>query len=160
MRAQVELLRSEGQSGTSSAEGDYPSPPPGQANGNEQHTNTTAHDVHRALNHRSENDYIHPELRTAHDQQPSANMMPMAPSSGPPPGSAHATAVLQPSPPDLAPAANMTAGPPQDQGAASQTSPPGNGRKQQTRELSQTKRAAQNRAAQVCLRHPLMRHSY
>lgn len=48
----------------------------------------------------------------------------------------------------------MAAGPPQDQGAASATSPPGgNGRKQQTRELSQTKRAAQNRAAQRAFRH-------
>lgn len=150
MRAQVELLRSEGQSGASSADDNYPSPPPGQANGSNQHAHTAAHDVQRALNERDNNDFIHPELRAAHGQQPPANMMPMAPppSSGPP-GQPHANTVLQPQQPDLAPAANMTGGPSQDQGGA--TSPDGgDGRKQGSRELSQTKRAAQNRAAQAC----------
>ena len=144
MRAQVELLKNheaesspgslaEAQNGTRSAQA-YSH---GARSADEyDHIAAASQDAARVIASRPEADsYIHPDLR-ARPGQPSADiMMPIAPptSRTPEPGPAG------PSNQAIAPAP----------GPESPNSGDGDDMKKYRRELSQTKRAAQNRAAQV-----------
>lgn len=158
MRAQVELLRNPPDAESANQSDDTTKrDPSGSASpqpADKYETTEAPLPDTRDLNFRSEAEsFIHPDLRAAHEQHSdSANMMPIAPPSGHSPGSQHqepSTAQL------LASAAthhqnNLAPAPPQPQGGG--PDPHIDGRSRPKRELSQTKRAAQNRAAQVCLR--------
>ncbi|KND93115.1 putative transcription factor kapC [Tolypocladium ophioglossoides CBS 100239] len=145
LRAQLELLQNHdtdtssapGSSDTRAASSHSPSSRP--ANGYDLLA-AASHDVARAIATKTEAEaHIHPDLRGPPSHgAPTANMMPMAPPSGHSPGVAPASA----------PGASIA--------PASPTSPMDldgspDGRKAK-RELSQSKRAAQNRAAQRAFR--------
>ena len=160
LRAQVELLRSppQGQPPSNStddtreASHSHPPPSPGPSNGYDPQA-ASSQDPTRALSQRSEAEaFIHPELRAAHAHAPPANMMPLAPPSGHSPGSSNQSVspnpALQPNPSAQTPNANLAPAPPQPTVPGGQDVSP-DGRSRPKRELSQSKRAAQNRAAQV-----------
>ncbi|EFY87558.1 transmembrane protein [Metarhizium acridum CQMa 102] len=141
LRAQLELLQSH-DAETSTASGSCDSrsalshsPPARTANGYEELA-AASHEAARALSKTQAESHIHPDLR-ATPGHPS-NMMPMGPPSGHSPGGSPS------GPPNtsIAPAPSSSAPEP---GAA------GDGRRAK-RELSQSKRAAQNRAAQRAFR--------
>lgn len=160
MRAQVELLRNppDGDPATSSADdardarNSHPSPPQAPANGYSPQA-AASQDVARALSHhRPEAEaFIHPDLRATHGHAPTASMMPLAPPSAHSPGSSTQSAspnpALQPNSPAQPQNANLAPAPPPPVPSGGDTSP--DGRSRPKRELSQSKRAAQNRAAQV-----------
>jgi hypothetical protein len=135
-------------------------PPPASASNGYDPLHAASQDAARALVVKHEGDsHIHPDLRArpaqvhapahghghvqthvpTHVQAPPANMMPIAPPSGHSPG----PALPGPPNPNIAPAPSATS-PMEDV--------TNDGRKAK-RELSQSKRAAQNRAAQVYRPH-------
>ncbi|KAH7017579.1 hypothetical protein EDB80DRAFT_563781 [Ilyonectria destructans] len=145
LRAQLELLKNHDVTSSSSSTPPTRDPrnaplqpaPARPANGYDPLT-AAAQDVARALTTKSEAEaHIHPDLRARPNQVPTANMMPIAPPSGHSPG-----ASAGPSAASIAPAPALSMLP--DDGS-------NDGRKAK-RELSQSKRAAQNRAAQRAFR--------
>lgn len=115
----------------------YLSPPPTLASNGYDDLGAASQDARRAIASKTQPEaYIHPDLRAGPAPAPTANMMPIAPPAGHSPASSSG-----PSNAALAPA-------PAPQSSAED--PTGEGRKVNKRELSQSKRAAQNRAAQVC----------
>ncbi|SPO05992.1 uncharacterized protein DNG_08681 [Cephalotrichum gorgonifer] len=167
LQASLELLRSHA---ATSPSGEGQSPPDQTPSAVSPHgyadITAAANQAHRALTdgqrqqqqaHVKEDDYIHPDLRAhantmmpaaAASLAPAANMMPsnmpmptMAPQDPTPPAVVHEQQVLAPAPPPPQPTAQS----PED----NEDSP--NNRRGK-RELSQSKRAAQNRAAQRAFR--------
>ncbi|KAK7426976.1 hypothetical protein QQZ08_006574 [Neonectria magnoliae] len=145
LRAQLELLKNHDASSASSStppareprNAPLQSAPARPSNGYNPLT-AAAQDVARALTSKSEAEaHIHPDLRARPNHAPTASMMPIAPPSGHSPG-----ASAGPSAAPIAPAPSM---------AAQLDDPTNDGRKAK-RELSQSKRAAQNRAAQRAFR--------
>lgn len=171
MRAQVELLRSplEGESAPTSADEttreashSHTSQSPQRAS-NGYDPQAAAQDVQRALDqqHSEADSFIHPDLRAAHAQPTnpsgnSSNMLPMAPPSGHSPVSSNQSLppnpVLQASPQPQSHNAPLAPAPPHGLPDDPDAIGP-DGRSRPKRELSQSKRAAQNRAAQVRLFH-------
>lgn len=147
MREQVELLKSSPESSSSTDPSirdqrtSYISPPPTLSSNGYDDLGAASQDARRATTSKAEPEaYIHPDLRAGPIHAPTANMMPIAPPTGHSPASSGgpSNAALAPAP---APQQGLD-----DMG--------GEGRKlNNKRELSQSKRAAQNRAAQVS--HPL-----
>lgn len=160
LQASLELLRSHAAT-SPGTEGQSPSASAGSPHGysdiaaaaNQAHRAVT--DAQRGQTQVKEDDYIHPDLRahatsmmpaTPGSLAPAANMMPtnmplptMPPSDPSPPAPVNDQQVLAPAPPTpVQPPAQ-----PQDDNEESPNSRRGK------RELSQSKRAAQNRAAQV-----------
>ncbi|KAI9167049.1 putative transcription factor kapC [Paramyrothecium foliicola] len=153
LRAQLELLKdhdpepSSASAASSSRESAGPpnhapqQPPPPPASNGYDPVSLASQDVVRALASKHEVDaHIHPDLRArpSPGHAPSTNMMPIAAPSSHSPGSS----VPGPSNPNIAPAPSVTS-PMEDV--------TNDGRKAK-RELSQSKRAAQNRAAQRAFR--------
>lgn len=138
LRAQLELLQNHDSSPASASPNpsarDPRGPPSRPPNGYDV---LAPQDVARPLAKLDAEAHIHPDLRASVGHAPAANMMPMVPPAGHSPGPAGPG----PSAIPLAPA------PPQ-QMALDDSNPDGRKAK---RELSQSKRAAQNRAAQVSL---------
>lgn len=91
--------------------------------------------------------HIHPDLRGASGHAPTPTMMPMAPPAG------HSPGPIAPAGPSVAPLA------PAPPSISSQVDDLLDGRKAK-RELSQSKRAAQNRAAQVSTVVQTLQYSY
>lgn len=164
LQASLELLRSHAATSPTGGEEQSPSAHSGSvvsphgysdiaAAANQAHRAVT--DDQRGQGQVKEEDYIHPDLRaqatsmmpaTPGSLAPAANMMPtnvqlatMPPSDTSPPAPVAEQQVLAPAPP--------TSVQPQAQPQDSHEEPPSNRRGK--RELSQSKRAAQNRAAQV-----------
>ncbi|POR38823.1 Putative transcription factor kapC [Tolypocladium paradoxum] len=146
LRAQLELLQSH-DADTSSAPGSRDtraasshSPSSRPANGYDILA-TASHDAARAIATTTEAEaHIHPDLRGPPSHgAPTPNMMPMAPPSGHSPGSAPASV----------PSASIAPAPSPTSPMELDGSPDGRKAK---RELSQSKRAAQNRAAQRAFR--------
>ncbi|CAH0048873.1 unnamed protein product, partial [Clonostachys solani] len=150
LRAQLELLKSP-EADLSGSPGSRPrdqrtghtSPTATQiANGYDELA-AASQDAARALNAKTDgaDAFIHPDLRTGPISQHNHNMMPIVPSpgpiGGPPPGAPNSSLAPAPQPPQLAPAPGEES--------------PNDGRKAK-RALSQSKRAAQNRAAQRAFR--------
>ncbi|QUC22560.1 uncharacterized protein UV8b_06801 [Ustilaginoidea virens] len=150
LRAQLELLQSHDTDASTASESrdsrgalshspppPPPPPPPRAANGYEALA-AVSHAAARALEKSAAEAHIHPDLRAT--PGPSANMM----SIGPAPGHSPDTSPAAPAPPNpsVAPAPSSPALEP---GSLAE------GRKAK-RELSQSKRAAQNRAAQRAFR--------
>ncbi|CAM1511349.1 Fc.00g088620.m01.CDS01 [Cosmosporella sp. VM-42] len=151
LRAQLELLKNHDAAGslTSPPSRDprnapIQPAPPRPSNGYDDLA-AASRDAARILGTKSEADsHIHPDLRArpnhahahAHSHAQTANMMPIAPPSGHSPGaSGPSAAAIAPAPP----------------APSSMEGDPNDGRKAK-RELSQSKRAAQNRAAQRAFR--------
>ena len=143
LRAQLELLQNHDANASDSRDSrgdDSPSSPGASANGYRELAAASHDAAARARAAKSEAElHIHPELRAQqmleqqHSHDPSHNMMSMAAHAGHSPGSS-------PGGPSIAPAPSSS---------APEVGSPGTGSKAK-RELSQSKRAAQNRAAQVC----------
>jgi hypothetical protein len=139
LRAQLELLQNhDADSSTASGSRDSRgapshSPPARTANGYEELA-AASHEAARALGKAQTESHIHPDLRAAPGHP--ANMMSMGPSGHSPDGSPSAlpNASIAPAPSSSAPEAGATVE-----------------ERKAKRELSQSKRAAQNRAAQVRL---------
>lgn len=145
LRAQLELLKSHDATGSSSPTSPAPrdtrhqplQPAPARPSNGFDHS-PNPQDQPRAIAVKSEvESHIHPELRARANNAPTANMMPIVPPSGHSPGASAgpSTAPIAPAPPP-----HMS---PDDHGE---------GRSKAKRELSQSKRAAQNRAAQRAFR--------
>ncbi|KAF4954060.1 hypothetical protein FSARC_12227, partial [Fusarium sarcochroum] len=145
LRAQLELLKSHDATGSSSPTPPGPRDPrhqplqPAPARPSNGFDHLSPHqDQNRAIAAKSEVEaHIHPELRARANHAPTANMMPIVPPSGHSPG-----ASAGPSSASIAPAPPPGLIDDHDHG---------DGRKAK-RELSQSKRAAQNRAAQRAFR--------
>ncbi|KAL3955542.1 hypothetical protein ACCO45_011105 [Purpureocillium lilacinum] len=142
LRAQLELLQNHDadSSGARDARAAPSHSPPARAANGYDELAAASHDAARAIAVKTEAEsHIHPDLRAAPGHgAPAPNMMPMAPPSGHSPGTSPAppqNASIAPAPPVASP----------DQGSSA------DGRKAK-RELSQSKRAAQNRAAQRAFR--------
>ncbi|KAF5022349.1 hypothetical protein F66182_5598 [Fusarium sp. NRRL 66182] len=146
LRAQLELLKNHDATGSSSSTPGardlrhHPlQPAPARpSNGLFDHLSPLPQDQNRTIAPKSEVEaHIHPDLRARANHAPTANMMPIVPPSGHSPGASAgpSTAPIAPAPP-----------PPLQPDDHS-----GDGRKAK-RELSQSKRAAQNRAAQRAFR--------
>lgn len=139
LRAQLELLQNHdpAPSSASNPSARDPRGPPSRPPNGYDVLAASSQDVARPLAKLDAEAHIHPDLRAVdHAPAPNMNMMPM----GPPPGHSPVTAGPGPSAVPLAPA------PPQQMAMDDASS--NDGRKAK-RELSQSKRAAQNRAAQV-----------
>ncbi|KAM5368670.1 hypothetical protein ACJZ2D_009442 [Fusarium nematophilum] len=145
LRAQLELLKNHDVTSPSSStphgirdHRNQPlQPAPARPSNGFDHLATVSQDATRAIGAKSEAEaHIHPDLRARPNHVPTATMMPIAPPSGHSPG-----ASAGPSGAPIAPAPPTA---PMDEG-------PSDGRKAK-RELSQSKRAAQNRAAQRAFR--------
>ncbi|KAH7249116.1 uncharacterized protein BKA55DRAFT_691219 [Fusarium redolens] len=143
LRAQLELLKSHDATGSSSPTPPGPresrplQPAPVRPANGFDHL-SSPQDQHRVLATKGEVEaHIHPDLRARANHAPTANMMPIVPPSGHSPGASAgpSTAPLAPAPPAPLSADDHM----------------GDGRKAK-RELSQSKRAAQNRAAQRAFR--------
>ncbi|UKZ60101.1 uncharacterized protein TrAtP1_001387 [Trichoderma atroviride] len=140
LRAQLELLQNHdpAPSASNPSARDPRGPPSRPPNGYDVLA-ASSQDVTRPLAKLDAEAHIHPDLRASVGHAPAPNMMPM----GPPPGHSPVTAGPGPSAVPLAPA------PPQQMAMDDANS--NDGRKAK-RELSQSKRAAQNRAAQRAFR--------
>ncbi|EWY96225.1 hypothetical protein FOQG_15851 [Fusarium oxysporum f. sp. raphani 54005] len=143
LRAQLELLKSHDATGSSSPTPPGPresrplQPAPARPANGFDHL-SSSQDQHRVLATKGEVEaHIHPDLRARANHAPTANMMPIVPPSGHSPGASAgpSSAALAPAPPAPLSADDHM----------------GDGRKAK-RELSQSKRAAQNRAAQRAFR--------
>ncbi|OAQ96829.1 hypothetical protein LLEC1_06028 [Akanthomyces lecanii] len=151
LRAQLELLQNHEaeQSPGSPSSGDRDSRDASArpSNGYDDLQFSSAQDTAaRALATKSDADsHIHPDLRAAHEQHsPTSSMMQLSHQDHHSHSPVSAGGHQQGAP--LAPA-----------GGDPMAIDPSDGRKTNKRELSQSKRAAQNRAAQVC--HPISRHN-
>ncbi|KAF9777495.1 hypothetical protein IL306_004406, partial [Fusarium sp. DS 682] len=143
LRAQLELLKSHDATGSSSPtrpgtrESRPLQPAPARPSNGFDHL-PSPQEQHRVLAAKGEVEaHIHPDLRARANHAPTANMMPIVPPSGHSPGASAgpSTAPIAPAPPAPLSADDHM----------------GDGRKAK-RELSQSKRAAQNRAAQRAFR--------
>ncbi|KAI8723671.1 BZIP domain-containing protein [Fusarium sp. LHS14.1] len=143
LRAQLELLKNHDATSPSAPPGardlrNQPlQPAPARPSNGFDHL-AAPQDAVRAIAAKGEAEaHIHPELRARPNHAPTANMMPIVPPSGHSPGAAAgpSAAPIAPAPPISGPLDEMQ----------------GDGRKAK-RELSQSKRAAQNRAAQRAFR--------
>ncbi|KAH6607670.1 transmembrane [Trichoderma cornu-damae] len=144
LRAQLELLQNHDSAPSSASPNpsarDHRGPPSRPPNGYDVLAPSSQDVARPVLAKLDAEAHIHPDLRASVGHAPAASMMPMVPPSGHSPG----TAGPGPSAVPLAPA------PPQ-QMAVDDANPTNDGRKAK-RELSQSKRAAQNRAAQRAFR--------
>ncbi|GAB0131551.1 hypothetical protein EsDP_00000017 [Epichloe bromicola] len=146
LRAQLELLQNhDADASTASGSGSGSrdsrgalshSPPPSRTANGYQELAAASHEAARALSKTGVEAHIHPDLRGA--AEPASNMMSLDPPAG------HSPAESPPGPPNasLAPASSSSA---LDMGAIGES-------RKAKRELSQSKRAAQNRAAQRAFR--------
>ncbi|RFU75220.1 transmembrane [Trichoderma arundinaceum] len=139
LRAQLELLQNHDSTSSSASPNpsarDHRGPPSRPPNGYDVLAPTSQDVARPVLAKLDAEAHIHPDLRASVGHAPAPNMMPMVPPTGHSPG----TAGPGPSAVPLAPA------PPQQMLVDDNN--PADGRKAK-RELSQSKRAAQNRAAQ------------
>ncbi|UZP45493.1 hypothetical protein NXS19_013305 [Fusarium pseudograminearum] len=145
LRAQLELLKNHDATGSSSPTSPAPrdtrhqplQPAPARPSNGFDHS-PNPQDQPRALAAKGEVEaHIHPDLRARANNAPTATMMPIVPPSGHSPGASAG--------PSNAPIASM---PPPHMSPDDH----GDGRSKAKRELSQSKRAAQNRAAQRAFR--------
>lgn len=144
LRAQLELLQNHEaeQSSASPTTGarDSRDDPARASNGYEDLHYSARDTAARALATKSEvESHIHPDLRAAHENSPTSPMMQLSHQDH---GHSPVSAASHPSGSPLAPNADLN-----DPMAIDPT----DGRKSNKRELSQSKRAAQNRAAQVSI---------
>ncbi|KAF7542888.1 hypothetical protein G7046_g10096 [Stylonectria norvegica] len=144
LRAQLELLKNHDAATQASAaaannlRNALIQPAPARPSNGYDALSTASQDVARILSSKPEEAHIHPDLRARPNHAPTASMMPIAAPSGHEPGASGGL-----SGPSIAPA------PPSS--AMSDDGGPNDGHKAK-RELSQSKRAAQNRAAQRAFR--------
>ncbi|ESU16464.1 hypothetical protein FGSG_09832 [Fusarium graminearum PH-1] len=145
LRAQLELLKNHDATSSSSPTSPAPrdtrhqplQPAPARPSNGFDHS-SNPQDQPRALAAKGEVEaHIHPDLRARANNAPTATMMPIVPPSGHSPGASAG--------PSNAPIASM---PPPHMSPDDH----GDGRSKAKRELSQSKRAAQNRAAQRAFR--------
>ncbi|KAK4081633.1 transcriptional regulator family: bZIP [Trichoderma aggressivum f. europaeum] len=139
LRAQLELLQNHDSAASSASPNPSARDPRAPSRPPNGYDVLAPQDVSRPLAKLDAEAHIHPDLRASVGHAPAANMMPMVPPAGHSPGPAGPG----PSAVPLAPA------PPQQM--SMDDSNPADGRKAK-RELSQSKRAAQNRAAQRAFR--------